>query len=221
MIENILVISDTHIPFEKEGYMEFCYEQKRKYKCKKIIHIGDVIDNSASGRWDANPDNYSAGDELQRAKKTLEKWYKLFPKVSVCIGNHEGRIIKKMFTGGISSKWLKSFSEVLGVNNWEFQNKYIYGNILFIHGDGVSGTSGPMRLALDRRMSVVCGHQHTLGSLQFNSSGKNQIFSMVVGCGINKESIGFLYARNYIKEPVLSAAVILENGTFPILIPFK
>ena len=42
--DNILVIGDLHLPFLREGYLEFCREMKEKHKCNKIIQIGDILD---------------------------------------------------------------------------------------------------------------------------------------------------------------------------------
>jgi len=47
MIDNILIIGDTHIPFHKKNYLNFCKDVQKKYKCKRIIHIGDEVDNHA------------------------------------------------------------------------------------------------------------------------------------------------------------------------------
>jgi predicted phosphodiesterase len=48
----VLVIGDLHCPFEKEGYLEFCKEQYKKWKCNQVVFIGDIIDNHYSSYHD-------------------------------------------------------------------------------------------------------------------------------------------------------------------------
>jgi hypothetical protein len=43
---------------------------------------------------------------------------------------------------------------------------------------------------------------------------------MQVGCGIDRDSHAMAYGRVY-KKPVISCGVVLENGTFPIVIPMN
>ena len=42
---NVLVIGDTHIPFEHPGYLDFCKAVEKEFSCNKVVHVGDLIDN--------------------------------------------------------------------------------------------------------------------------------------------------------------------------------
>ena len=44
---NVLVVSDLHLPFVRNGYLEFVKEQYNKFGCKTVVFIGDIIDNHA------------------------------------------------------------------------------------------------------------------------------------------------------------------------------
>lgn len=40
--DSVLVIGDTHFPFVKKGYLDFCLDIKRRVKCEQVVHIGDL-----------------------------------------------------------------------------------------------------------------------------------------------------------------------------------
>jgi hypothetical protein len=53
--DNVLVIGDTHYPFQREGYLEHLLKCRTDYNCGTIVHIGDVIDNAYSSFNETNP----------------------------------------------------------------------------------------------------------------------------------------------------------------------
>ena len=69
-------------------------------------------------------------------------------------------------------------------------------------------------------MSVVQGHLHLQGYVEYQVGRNYKIFGMQVGCGIDKDSYALAYGRNFGK-PFISCGVILENGTLPILEPMN
>lgn len=209
--KNVLVIGDTHEPFCKEGYLEFCVEQKKRFNCDTVVFIGDLIDNHAQSFHNTDADGMSAKQELELAVTKLQAWYKAFPKAIVLLGNHDRIIARKLFSVGLSQRWLKPLEEVLGVPNWKFVESFSYNGILYLHGEG--GTAH--KKAQQEMCSVVQGHLHSEGYVQFLNGGKN--FAMQVGCGIDFDTYAFAYAQRG-KKPILSCGVILDKS--PILIPF-
>jgi len=90
MVENnILVIGDTHQPFEHRHYLSFCKETQKKYKCKTVVHIGDLVDNNAISYHEHDPNGWSPADEKKEADKHLKPWFKAFPTLKLCRGNHD------------------------------------------------------------------------------------------------------------------------------------
>lgn len=208
---NVLVIGDIHEPFAKPGYLQFCKEQQQRFNCKKIIFIGDLIDNHAQSFHNTDPDGLSAKQELELAVKNLEAWYKAFPEATVCLGNHDRIVARKLFGVGVSQRWMRPLGEVLNTPNWNFVEQYEYNNVLYVHGE--SGTA--LKKAQSEMCSVVQGHLHTEGYVQLLNGGKN--FAMQVGCGIDFSSYAFAYAQRG-KKPIISCGVVLNNS--PIIIPF-
>lgn len=218
--ENTLVIADTHFPFEHEEYLEHCIKTKKKYKCTRIIHSGDLIDNSQTTHWDINCDEMSAGHELKETINKIKDWKKAFPEIYVCLGNHDLRILKKSNKAGIASSWIKDFSTLFNTPKWHFNTEWNFNGVKYIHGDGISSLNSILSLVLNRRSSFVCGHLHTTAGIIYNSNEKDILFGMIVGSGIDFKKYSFNYARNYIKTPIISCGVIIEDK-YPLIIPYN
>lgn len=213
--KNILVIGDSHIPYEHEGYLDFCKEQYDRFNCDTVIHIGDLIDSHATSRHPSLPDAYSPGDELYYTIKKLRPWYKAFPNMKVCIGNHDVRAYKLAAETGLASKWLKGFAEVLETPTWEFEEEFDINGILYTHGTGTSGRTAAITRALNAGQSVVIGHLHTDAGILYHRLKNKTIFGMVVPCGVNENSYGMNYAKNFPRKSVLGCGIVL--GDQPII----
>ena len=210
---NILVIGDLHEPFCLDDYLSFCQGVYKQYKCNHVIFIGDVIDNHYSSFHDADPDGLGALAELEAAISRLSRWYKAFPTADVCVGNHDRIVARKGFAAGLSNRWLKGLSEVLDVPKWNFQDSFVYDGVEYIHGEG-----GPARLrCMKEGRSIVQGHRHTEGYVHIHPQRGGHVFGVQVGCGLNNKSYAAQYAKNY-PSPVIGCAVVLNNGTQPVLI---
>ena len=209
--ERVLVIGDLHEPFTLAGYREFCYEQYKKYKCTHVVFIGDIVDNHAISYHESDADGMSAGDELDEAIENLAKWYKLFPKADVIIGNHDRLIMRQAFTGGIPRRWILGYQDMFGVPGWHFSERQSYDGVQYIHGEG--GTARA-RCKKDL-MSTVQGHLHTQGYTEHFVGSNFHIYGSQVGCGVDWKSYAMAYAKNYGK-PVIGCMVVLDHGTLPL-----
>jgi len=209
---NVLVISDLHEPFAHKKALQHCKDTFKKYKCNKVVFLGDIIDNASTTHFDTNPDGMSPLDELNAAREALKPWYKAFPKATVCIGNHEQRILKKLKHAGVTQEWFKAFNEVLQVPNWEFVSEVIIDDVRYFHGEGCAST---IQSIYQSPRSIVFGHFHSRFELLFNN-GK---FGICAGWLADQEAYAFDYAKATIKKGILGCAVVLDNGTQPILVP--
>lgn len=210
--KRVLVIGDLHAPFIRHGYLEFCQEIYNKYNCNTVVFIGDLIDNHYSSYHETDPDGFSAGAELQKAKADIGNWYKAFPKAKVCLGNHDAIPYRKAMTSGLSSSWIKTIDEVLDVPNWEFSEEFIIDGNLYCHG---IGRKARMRAKSDL-ISVAQGHYHSESYVE-HFVGKNyRIFALQVGCGVDDKAYAMAYGRHFNKMHI-NCGVVLENGELPIL----
>lgn len=214
--KNILVIGDTHAPFEHRDYLQFCKDVAKKYKTTHTIHIGDVIDSHYSSYHETNPDGWGAGDELEAAIKNLKAWHKAFPGADVMWGNHDRIVIRKLVSSGLSQKWMRSINEVLEVPSWNFYTSRTYDGVLYVHGEGVTARTKAQRTG----KSVVQGHRHSESYVWYHPRDFKTHFGMQVGCGIDADSYAFGYAKDH-PAPVLSCGVVLNNGQEAIVVPMR
>lgn len=217
---NVLVISDSHAPFQHKDLLPFLRTVAKKYKTDEVVHIGDEADFAAISSFDQDPDGYSAGDELKAALKELKKLYKAFPKVKVCTSNHTARPFKRAFHHGIPKVFLRSYSEFLEApKGWQWAGSWEIDGVRYQHGEGFSGQAGALKAAMANMQSTVIGHIHAFAGIQYNANPQHLIFGMNVGCLIDKDAYAFSYGKLLVSKPIISCAVVL-NG-FPILIPMK
>lgn len=209
---NILVIGDIHEPFALDGYLEFCKDVKKRFKTTHTVFIGDGMDAHASSYHENDADGMGAGTELEEAIKSLSKWHKAFPKADYIMGNHCAIIERKMNTAKLPRKWMRPLKEVLNLPTWNFHTELVIDDVLYIHGQGVTARTMAQRAG----RSVVQGHRHTEGYVWHNSTN----WGMQVGTGIDSSAYAFAYAKHH-PDPILSCGVVLDDGAFPLVVPFK
>ena len=216
---NIGVIGDTHFPFVHPEYLDFCYEVFDRFGCGKIVHIGDEVDNHAISYHESNPDGHSAGREADLAQENLNQWYKRFPEVRVCIGNHTALIERQAMTTGLPKKFIKTYKQAWEApKGWEWGLSWEIDNVIFTHGTGSSGQNGAINRAKDNRQSTVIGHIHSFGGVLYSASDKDMIFGMNVGCGIDINSYAMEYGKPFAKRPTLGCGVVI-GGKAALFVP--
>ena len=208
----ILVVGDLHAPFTREGYLEFCQEIYKKYNCNEVVFIGDLIDCHFSSFWSSDPDGHGAAEELRLAKQQIQKWYRVFPKASVCIGNHDLIPVRKAFNAGLSKLWIKPISEVLDTPNWVYEEEFYINEVLYTHG---TARKANKRMHADL-ISVVQGHYHSESYVEYSVGKFKKMFAMQIGCGVDDKSYAMAYGKHFDKMHI-NCGVVLENGTLPIL----
>lgn len=204
----VLVIGDLHEPFCLEGYLDFCKEQYEKYKCNRVVFIGDVIDNHYSSYHETDADGLGGGDELEMAIDELSNWYNEFPEASVIIGNHDRMIMRKAQTSSIPTKWIKNYKDVLETPGWNFVDRIVIDNVQYLHGE--AGTA-KVKCRADM-MSTVQGHLHTQSYVEWFVGQNFKIFGMQVGCGIDHDSYAMAYAKRG-KKPAIGCGVVIDGKT--------
>jgi predicted phosphodiesterase len=213
--DHVLVIADTHLPWEHPDYLEFCLQIQNRVKCGTVVHIGDLVDNhSLSLKYEPDPDLHSPKDEISKARKHLELWFKAFPRVFLCLGNHDRRVDLKGRHVGLPSEVFKPFRKIWGLpDGWKDAFSWNIDNVTYQHGTGLSGDQAHIKAASLNRQSTVIGHTHSTGAINYLVSNKDRIFGMNVGCGIGK-GLSFEYGRDFLKKPVLGAGVVTDRGKY-------
>jgi UDP-2,3-diacylglucosamine pyrophosphatase LpxH len=204
----ILIIGDIHAPFNLPGYLDFCLDTYEKWNCNQILMIGDIIDNHYASFHGTDPDGLGGGDELEHAINEVLKWYEVFPKADVMIGNHDRMVMRRAFDSQIPKRWIKSYNQVLGTPGWKWLENVIYDEVLYEHGEGGMAYSK----AKNNMMSSVCGHTHTNAGCMWYVGKKFRVFAMQVGCGVDAKSYATAYAKNF-KKQAIGCGVVLGGHT--------
>lgn len=211
--DKILVISDTHFPYEHPDCIQFLKALNKKHRFTRVIHIGDEIDSHGASFHEKDPDLYSAGHELSLAVKKLKPLYDLFPAVDVLDSNHGALFRRKIKHHQLPSNVLKSNQEILEAPaGWRWFDELIIKlptgqKCLFFHGKN----SDPLKVSKALGVCTVNGHFHTQFSIQKWSSPVSSNWSMVVGCLIDPKSRAYYYQKNDLLKPVIGCGMIL-NG---------
>lgn len=217
----ILVISDTHAPFQHPDAIKFLAAIKKEYNPDRVIHIGDEIDNHAMSYHDTDPDSFSAGTELIRAREIVWQMEELFPKVDVMESNHGSLWYRKAKTHGIPREVIKSYEEILFPKRntnwkWHFELTINLPNgqpVYFHHGRGANVLTCSQHYG----MSFVQGHYHEKFCIQYWGTKERLNWGMNVGCLVDDEALAFEYNNSNLKRPLIGCGMIIDSQ--PKLIP--
>jgi hypothetical protein len=209
------------MPYEHPDMFRFLAAIKKKYAPTLIVNIGDEVDCHDLSFHDSDKDLASAGDELLLAAKKMKQLEKLFPSMVLIDSNHGSLAIRKMKHHGIPLKYLATQQQTYGVSNkWHWVND-LYVKLpngqecYFCHGTAKNGK----QLAAQRAVNVVQGHYHTEFRIDYVSNPANLLWSMQVGCLIDKKSLAFAYDKLNLTRPVLGTGIIIDSE--PKLIPMR
>ena len=208
----VLIIGDTHAPFEHKDYLAFCKRMYKKYNCNVVVFIGDILDSHYSSYHESSPDGFGGEDELIKAKKSIAEFHRTFPNSLVCLGNHDLIPNRKAFSGGLSSRWIKSMEEVLETPTWKYSDHFIIDGVKYVHG---TGRKARQRCQQDM-ISTVQGHYHSESYIEnYVGADGTRRFAMQIGCGINVDEYAFAYGKHFAK-PHLNVGVVID-GKLPII----
>lgn len=208
----ILAIGDSHAPFAHAGALDFLSDLKRRVKPNVIVHIGDVGDQYGWSRHGRDPDSPGQAEEWVKCLAWCKKLYKLFPVVSVCVGNHDERLVKAAIRAGLPSRVLRGLPEVYGSpRGWAWRSGYVYDSVIYTHGEGFGGPDAATRAARAFGRSCVIGHTHSVGGVRWVCSQYSKVFGCSTGCLVDPQSFGLAYSRKYAAKPVLGSAVVIDG----------
>ena len=204
-------VGDLHSPFVHPMYRRFCEDTFDLCGVDRTHLAGDIVDQHALGFWDHDPNGMSASCEQKAAFEIIQKWYAIWPKATVSIGNHDHRNYRVARKGGLPDLYLKSYSEVWQTPKWDWDFEFVFDGVLYTHGTGVSGKDAALNLALQRRQSVVIGHVHSWAGVKWHANTDSTIFGMNSGCGIDCKAYAFAYGKEFPVRPILGCGVVVDG----------
>ncbi len=215
-MSRVLVIADTHLPWEHPNYLQFCKDVYKRFKCDTVVHIGDVVDAYGFSFYDKAVDSISLNEELTEVEKHLKPWVKAFPNVTITTGNHTIRAVKRLLGAGLPKRLWPSLNEVFNVpDTWKFVDHVEIDGVYLTHGE----QGDARKICLINQQSTVSGHSHTKMGVEYYTNRKGKkIWGMQIGTGIDHDAYVFDYSRNH-KPAQLGCGVVLD-GKEPYVIPF-
>lgn len=209
------VIGDLHLPYELDGYLEFCLEIFEQWGCDTFVSVGDLIDHHALSFHESEPMLKGANGELIDARKRLKPWFDAFPKLTICNGNHDlipARQLKKI--GMDAEVWMRPLSEVYEFPpGWDLVDTHTIDGVLYHHGYTSNGVNGFRNDAIRRMCNTVSGHAHGNAGVSATASQHRLVWGMAVGCGIDIKNMAFVYGKHFLQKPVISCGVVLDGIT--------
>lgn len=219
--KRVLFISDTHIPYSLDGYLDFLRHLKEKFKPDIVIHGGDELDYHAISFHKSIGELYSSGHELDKSIVEIQEGlHKLFPKLYLLESNHGSLVFRRLKAEGIPIRHLKPLHELYETPLWEWHEKILLktnsGRVLVHHG--MSGIAGAWMKATGA--STVEFHFHT----KFHCTWFNTIFgprfSVHSGCLADFDKMAFSYAKSNLTPFMNGTSGLKANGE-PILFPYR
>ncbi len=214
----ILIISDTHAPFQHPDCIKFLQAIKDEYAPDRVIHIGDEIDSHAMSFHTTDPDCFSAGDELKKAREVIWQIEEIYPKVDVIESNHGSLWYRKAKHHGIPREILKSYEEILETSKWRWHYDLTLTlpnrqPVHFHHGKSANYLLAAQKMG----MSFVQGHYHGKFGIQYWGNTERLNWSMNVGCLIDDDALAFEYNKTTMDRPIIGCGMIIDSQ--PRLMP--
>lgn len=218
----VLFITDMHLPFSKPEYVSWVKNIAIQFNVNTIVHGGDLIDAHALSFHDSEPDAMGAEDEMSEALEMTKDWVELFPYVYMCEANHDAIPQRKAAKMGLSSRYLKSFSDLLGLpDTWKIADSHIINGVLYQHGHrSKGGVHGAYNTAINNRISTCTGHFHSNFGIKYQNNGVDTIFGLAGGCLFDNDRYAFRYGVGAANKPIIGVSVIY-NSKFAITIPYN
>jgi hypothetical protein len=212
-----LVIGDCHAPCMLHGYPDFLLRIYEKYRCTKVVHIGDLVDLHCISYHERSVEATSAV-ELDDAAVQINTLTEYFPRVKLLLGNHDALIQRQATTAGLPQKLLRDFKSIFSLpRGWEVFPRYhklVINDVLYQHGDqGKGGQFAALKNAHAEFMSVVQGHYHSQGGVWYHANESNIIFGMQVGCGIDRKHMQMDYGIKFSAKPIIGCGVVIDSQT--------
>jgi predicted phosphodiesterase len=212
----ILVLTDTHFPYQHERTFDFLWDLRESFRPDRVVHVGDVVDFYGMSNYAKSPDHPdSFVSELEKIRQNIRLLALLFPKMRILMGNHDERFRRAASGAGIAASMLKPFSKVIGSpKGWRFYDDECQirvestgRKIMFAHHRGANVKLVASRLG----QSVVTGHQHSKGYIDYFKQDNIPLFGAICPNLISNKGCPFKYAKLQDINPI-QGAMLIEDG---------
>lgn len=221
-MSRVLVIGDTHANCMHPKYIKFLQKIEKEYEPDKIVHIGDLINWNSISYHQTRLNLRDPEAEFRAAYKQVQELYKAFPKVHWLQGNHDQIPRRKALDACLPDVLFKDDTDLWDLKGWKSYPRYhdlIIDGVIYRHGDKGKGGRFPAVMNAEQQFcSLVQGHHHQAGGVEFFANELKLIFGMQVGCGIDHHKAEMEYGMKFNKKPILGCGVVID-GKYPIFEP--
>lgn len=214
---SVIILPDTHLPFTAWNVIyaahKYYLQLLEAGEKVKVIQIGDLTDQKAWSRFQKDPDDYSPDLEWKEIVKQFNKLKKLFPEMTVILGNHDRRIMMRAVEASIPSALIKTLPELFDAPGWNFHTSNVpfqFQGVTYIHGDEFAGT--PIIKAQHVGTPLVMGHTHK-ASITYGANPVTSLWAMEVGHALDSDSPAARYVSRNINKGTMGFGYIDINST--------
>jgi predicted phosphodiesterase len=200
--KTIFIISDLHVPFMNEIYIEKMLKAIALEKPDYVVQIGDAFDLYSFSRFAKTANLATPNEEFIRGKMLVEKLWKTIQKIAPkaklyqLSGNHESRLTSRLINNAPELEPFVDFQkpfEIKGVTRLTSAREFLeLENIIFCHGYFSPSGAHVRHFA----KSVVFGHSHRGRVEWFNE----ELFELNVGHLCNTKALPFSYTQSVITK---------------------
>lgn len=209
-----LVVSDIHLPFAIEGWLDFIKETHAKFGCHdEIIINGDLFDWHSISFHKSETDAMTPNQEYEETLKQVKLLVEAFPKAKMTMGNHDERIARMNKELGIDKRFLKSLPELFGLpETWELANEFTVDGVYYRHIGCCGGKDGAINSAISNRMSTVVSHLHANGGVKYiTSPSGDSIFGLNTGSLFDETTYAGRYGKYSRFKGTLGCGIVVSN----------
>lgn len=209
-----LVISDIHLPFAIDGWLDFIKDTHKRFNCHdEIIINGDLWDFHDYSFHTSETDSDRGIVEFEKAKLMTKQLVEEFPHAKLSLGNHDLLIARKLKEIGIDKRFIKTFHELFDLpKTWELAEEFIIDNVYYRHIGCNGGVTGHRNSAISNMMSTVSSHLHSYGGVSYiaNPTGET-IFGLNSGALVDDESYALRYGKLNRFKSTLGCGVVYSD----------
>jgi len=159
---------------------------------------------------------------MEETDKHLEKWFKAFPNLYLCRGNHDLLVDRKGKTVGLPRRCFQKFRDIWNLpKGWIDGFEFTIHGVRSIHGTKRSGKLAHVNLAIESMSSAVMAHLHSNLGVNYLSQSGGETFGMAIGCGVDQEKYAFAYGVDSRYKNVVGCGVTTDNGKNAQVFPMR
>lgn len=207
--DNILIVSDWHIPFVSEKWFARVMEIQKEHDVRDIAIPGDFLDCENWSTFKDQQPKECWEEEMEYAEHYGNILSDTFDNVYYCVGNHEFRWVRALYgKGTIKRLWKMIGIDQRNVHITENDYMVLNGDTRICHSKNYSQTelSIAKRLATKYHCNIANAHGHFAG-IDTDISGNFWVCDL----GGLFDSTKIKYMQNTSTYPVL------ENGFLHVL----